>query len=70
MYDNYFKNYNLIGDCPVCGTKMKIEEWFKEKEYDKLGIPTGRTRLAASNLICPNCLHREVIDDTFDGNWH
>lgn len=61
---------NKIGLCPKCGYHMEVEQWFEEKEYDKNGILTGRTRLSASCLVCPNCLHKECIDDTFDGPWH
>lgn len=55
--------------CSKCGWQMVVESWFEEKEY-RNGYSTGRVRNAASNLICPNCLNTEIIDDTFDGPWY
>lgn len=61
---------NVMPLCSKCGSRMEVEEYFEEREYDRKGIPTGRVRTAASCLVCPNCFHKEVIDDTFDGPWH
>lgn len=61
---------NIPVNCSRCGHSMVVEEWFEEKEYNSKGFPTGRTRTAASNLICPICFHKEIIDDSFDGPWH
>ena len=53
--------------CPCCGFAMK-PIWYKEKEIDKYGIPTGRMYRACSYLLCEMCGHRETVDSSFDDN--
>ena len=55
------------GSCS-CGEKLN-PVFFKEKEYDDFGIPTGRTRMACSHLLCEYCGKSYAVDDTFDGPW-
>lgn len=39
--------------CPSCGFTMQ-PVWYREKELDAHGIPTGRTYKACSCLLCDN----------------
>lgn len=63
---------NKYGYCDIC--KCPLEPiWFVEEEYTidkyKNQIKTGRKKHAVDYLICPNCLKRYCIDDSFDGDW-
>lgn len=46
--------------CPSCGFTMQ-PVWYREKELDAHGIPTGRTYKA--------CGHRETVDNSFDESY-
>lgn len=58
--------------CPECNNRMEIA-WFLEDEYrvtDGIRHPTGRHRMNANYLECPECLHKEPVDDdTFAKPW-
>ena len=59
------------GNCLVCGFPLE-PIWFTEKEYvthNGIMCETGRTRRAVDFLVCSHCLHRECVDDSFDGPW-
>lgn len=43
--------------------------WYREKELDAHGIPTGRTYKACSCLLCEVCGHRETVDSSFDESY-
>lgn len=62
---------NDFGECNKCGVKLKpiyfIEE--EEKLYEGTYIKTGRVRKAVDYLICPYCLDKFTVDDSFDGPW-
>ena len=45
------------------------EVWYREKELDAHGIPTGRTYKACSCLLCEACGHRETVDNSFDESY-
>ena len=64
---------NVYGECCMCGATLE-PVWFIEEEYEVTtsGVmyKTGRKRRAVSHLECPCCLHIEVIDDSFDGDWY
>lgn len=51
--------------CPSCGFAMQ-PVWYREKELDVHGIPTGRTYKACSCLLCDSCGHKETVDGSFD----
>jgi len=51
--------------CPSCGFTMQ-PVWYREKELDAHGIPTGRTYKACSCLLCDSCGHKETVDGSFD----
>lgn len=62
-------NHNF-GYCEKCGASLK-PILFTEIEYEpKSIIPTGRKRTSVSHLYCEMCGHNEIIDDSFDGDWH
>lgn len=42
---------------------------YKEKEYNKNKIPTGRIKFAVEYLFCPICGETSCVDDSFDGDW-
>jgi hypothetical protein len=44
--------------------------YFLQHEYDDNNIKTGRVRNAVSHLLCENCGHQEIIDDSMDGPWY
>lgn len=56
------------GTCEKCGEPLS-PVWFTEKERDRHGIWTGRTRHAVDYLLCESCGERECVDDSFDGPW-
>lgn len=60
-----------FGFCEECNVPLEAV-WFKEEETvveNGCMYHTGRYRRAVDYLICPCCLHRECVDDTFDGPW-
>lgn len=62
----------MIIYCEECGHQMeKVMFTEKEQRLTSAGYyyETGRERIACSHLECPECGHREVVDDTFDGPW-
>lgn len=60
---------NNYGNCE-CGEILIVGEWFTEEEfYPKTNIPTGRIRDSVAYLVCPSCLKKYAVDDTFDGEW-
>ena len=54
--------------CPSCGFTMQ-PVWYREKELDAHGIPTGRTYKACSFLLCEACGHKETVDGSFDESY-
>ena len=60
------------GMCPDCDAELE-PEWFVDEEYqttrDGYMFKTGRTRLAVDYLVCPSCLSRHCVDDSFDRPW-
>lgn len=59
------------GECPKCGSKM-LPIWYRAEEEKIIHghrYITGRTCRAVSHLECPNCFHRETVDDSFDEPW-
>lgn len=64
-------NNSIYGECCECGTSLE-PIWFIEEEHKvEYGCmyKTGRKRRAVDYLICPYCLHKECVDDSFDGDW-
>lgn len=63
--------YLSAKDCPICGRCGEQMEpvWFTEKEYIN-GVYTGRIRHALSHFICTSCGDKEIVDDSFDGEWY
>lgn len=62
------KEYGL---CEKCLEKLEAV-YFIEEEYQVINgnlIKTGRKRRAVDYLICPDCLARYCVDDTFDEPW-
>lgn len=60
------------GVCEECQTPLE-PVWFTEDQYVIIGgyrCKTGRQRTACSHLICPCCLKKYVVDDSFDGPWN
>jgi hypothetical protein len=60
------------GFCKYCYTQLE-PVWFEDMEevYENgHQCQTGRWRKAVDYLICPNCLKKECVDDTFDGAYH
>ena len=60
------------GKCKDCNIDLE-PVWFEEEEYKiEYGrkYRTGRKRKAVSHLICPYCMKKYVVDDSFDGNWY
>lgn len=63
---------NVYGLCPECDIELE-PVWFIEEEYKtECGImyKTGRKRRAVDYLICPCCLQKQCVDDSYDGVWH
>lgn len=59
------------GICSKCNIPLD-PVWFTETEYNvEYGIrhKTGRKRKAVDYLICPNCLSKVCVDDSFDRPW-
>ena len=60
------------GICSECGVEYE-PVWFTEDEYEIIGgsrFKTGRKRRAVDYLICPCCLNKHCVDDSFDGAWY
>lgn len=61
------------GICPDCEVELE-PVWFTEEEYktNMFGhqYKTGRKRRAVDYLVCPCCLKKSCVDDSFDGLWH
>lgn len=60
------------GKCSGCTLEL-VPVWFTEKEYKVSNgtlYETGRTRRAVDYLICPQCMSKYAVDDSFDGEWH
>lgn len=62
------------GTCSDCGVKLEPVFFIDEEEeispvYPHSRIKTGRTRRAVDYLVCPICLCRECVDDSFDTPW-
>lgn len=61
---------NDYGKCE-CGCDLVVGEYGIEEEFNpKSNTPTGRVRSIVGYLICPMCLKKFVVDDSFDGNWY
>ena len=67
---------NRFGNCPKCDTPLEAE-WFKEYEHKSKWIDgqlirykTHRWRYNIDYLICPHCLEKQIVDDTYAGEWH
>lgn len=60
------------GACPVCGEYLQPIWYVEHEEVVENGIryETGRMKDAVSHLECDRCGHKELVDDTFDGQWH
>lgn len=61
-----------FGNCSTCGAELEAV-WFTEMETKVAGnvrYQTRRKRQAVDYLICPCCLSRFPVDDSFDGSWH
>ena len=63
--------------CPFCGITMQAV-WYREKELDAHGIPTGRIcanysckalHFSCSCLLCDSCGYRETVDNSFDESY-
>lgn len=65
---------NDTGICPRCKEALEKVLFTEEEEIlDKdihAYIKTGRKRINVNYLECPNCGHRETVDDSFAGPWH
>lgn len=67
MTDN--SEYGYCDECDVILEPV----WFIEEEYITSGgimCRTGRKRRAVDYLICPCCLKKQCVDESFDGAWH
>lgn len=58
-----------FGRCEDCNIPLAIGDTGKEYEY-RNGCKTGRVKIIVGYLICPNCLQKYIVDDTFDGDWY
>ena len=61
------------GKCPVCGAELEAI-WFEEEQevYEppiKYIRRTGRKRRNIAYLECPECWHKEAVDDSFAEDW-
>lgn len=59
------------GECVFCECALE-PVWFIEEEYKTAHgclYKTGRKRMAIDYLVCPACLSRHPVDDTFDHPW-
>lgn len=62
-----------FGVCENCGYQLEPEYFLDEETIvtrDGYLYKTGRVRTAVDYLICPNCLAKYCVDDSFDGPWH
>ena len=57
-----------FGSCEDCNTEIE-PVYFLEKEY-RNRLPTGRVRNAVDYLVCPVCLKKTCVDNSFDGPWY
>ncbi len=63
-----------FGKCPVCGAELEAI-WFEEEEevYEppiKYIRRTGRKRRNVNYLECPECWHKEAVDDdSYAEDW-
>lgn len=57
--------------CSHCGECMVAVTFIENEEKINNGYRyrTGRKRCAVSHLECPNCFHKEAVDDSMDGPW-
>lgn len=59
--------------CSNCGSKME-PVWYTDKEtkitLDGTIYETGKHRNACSHLLCENCGSIEIVDDSFDTQYH
>lgn len=64
-------NNSIYGECCKCGTSLEPIWFIEEENKVEYGCmyKTGRKRRAVDYLICPYCLHKECVDDSFDGDW-
>lgn len=65
-------NNSMYGECSECGTPLE-PVWFIEEEYKTINgcmFKTDRKRRAVDYLICPCCLQKACVDNSFDGNWY
>lgn len=65
-------NKQDFGMCDDCGVELEAV-WFMEKEFRTVNsfmIRTGRKRRAVDYLICPCCLKKQCVNDSYDGAWH
>ena len=65
--------YTKYGVCENCNEPLE-PVWFTEEEtvvdnYSHMIYHTGRTRRAVDYLVCPCCLKKFCVDDSFDGPW-
>ena len=62
---------SVYGECNICGCDLEPVLFIEDEIKTSNGIIhyTGRTRLAVSHLQCPRCRHKEIVDDSFDGEW-
>lgn len=61
----------MYGYCSKCDNLL-TPKWAIQSEYQTyrgIQTKTGRIRKAIAYLECKNCFHKELIDDTFDGQW-
>lgn len=63
---------NDFGQCSYCGANLEPVYFIEEETKIECGVlyKTGRKRRAVNYLVCPICLHKECVDDTFDGAWY
>lgn len=55
------------GNCESCNSEL-LPAWFTQEEVMN-GYKTGRTRQAVDFLVCPVCLKKYIVDDSFDKPW-
>lgn len=56
------------GICEECYSDLEAV-WFIDEEMDEYGHKTGRKRHAVDYLICPYCLDKYCVDDSYDSGW-
>lgn len=57
-----------FGSCECGGTLEPI--WFIEKQYNRIGLPTGYVRQQIDVLVCPCCLKEYCEDGSHAGPWY